>query len=163
MTRVRGAIHLPAHSQYLDMEANAPCMLASSTGTGHDTVLACAVWSADGRLLFGETVRFRMFTHADRLWRHLHKLTINDILDSILERQLHRGRGARLFVRAGGAHVGQLLSLADIHLQIARLGMDAHDLVLVHVVARAREEGATVLNLGDCKRGRSASFERDEV
>merc|ERR1719454_1481844 len=107
--------------------------------------------------------RLGVLAHADRVGRDLDKLTVDDILDGVLEGELHRRRRLRLLIRARRAHVGQLLRLADVDLEVVLLGVDADDLVLVHLVARLGEERATVLHLGDRIRRRRARLEGEHV
>ena len=72
--------------------------------------------------------------HAHLLRRDLDELALDDVLDGVLERE----RLGRIEVfghlRACGAHVGELLDLARVDLEVARLGGDADDLVLVDLV-----------------------------
>ena len=72
--------------------------------------------------------------HAHLLRRDLDELALDDVLDGVLERE----RLGRIEVfghlRACGAHVGELLDLARVDLEVSRLGGDADDLVLVDLV-----------------------------
>src|SRR5438093_12387239 len=68
---------------------------------------------------------------ADRGRGHLDQLVLVDELERLLERQLAEGDEPHCFVRAGCAHVRQLLFAGhvDVHIGVPRVLADAHSLV----------------------------------
>jgi hypothetical protein len=52
------------------------------------------------RLLLTEAALLRVLAHTNGVWCHLDELTRDNVLDGVLKRELHRGGGGRLLVRA---------------------------------------------------------------
>src|SRR4051812_40990864 len=75
------------------------------------------------------------FAQPHRVRRHLDALVLAHELQRLVERQLARRHEADEDVRGGGAHVGQVLLLHRIDVQILRAGVLAHDHALVHIFA----------------------------
>ena len=83
-----------------------------------------------------------------------HELIVLDVLQSLLKRELYGGREDYLLVRSGGAHVGELLGLADVDVQVPFPCVLADYLPAVVLLARLHEEAAAVQQLvygvGNC-------------
>src|SRR4026207_880390 len=114
-------------------------------------------------------LRERHLAQADIAGRHLDALVLTDELERLLEQERPLGDQARELLRVRLAHVGELLLLRRVHLDV--LGSRALDRAhaLVGVLARAdehrpallereeRERRAHALAVGDERTGRAGA------
>src|SRR6476646_2114154 len=77
----------------------------------------------------------------------LHALVLAAELQGLLERELARGHDLLEVVRAGGAHVGELLLLGDVDVHVVGAGVLADDHALVDLGARLGEQRAALLEV----------------
>src|SRR5206468_1990847 len=103
-----------------------------------------------------------LLAQAQRLRGDLEKLVLADPLEALLEIHDARWGQAHALVRGGGAHVGQLLFLGDVDVEIAVPAVLPHDLPLVHRLAWPHEEHPTRLEMVDGVGGGASSAVRDE-
>jgi hypothetical protein len=85
----------------------------------------------------------RTFSQANGFRRHLNHLIIPDELNGPLQGHGEDRRQDNRVILAGGPHVGELLGLAGIHVQIAVPVMLSDDHSLVHRIAGAHKELST--------------------
>src|SRR5712691_2227612 len=86
---------------------------------------------------------------AERLGRHLEQLVLADPLEALLEAHA-AGRGQLDgLVRGGRAHVGELLLLGDVDVDVGLARVLADDLALVDLDAGPDEHGAARLEVVD--------------
>ena len=79
--------------------------------------------------------------------RDFHELIFLDIFQRFLQGELDGRRQDDLVVGARGAHVGELLGLADVDVQVALTGVLADDHAAVDFLARLDKEAAAVQEL----------------
>ena len=84
--------------------------------------------------------------------RHLDALVVADELERLVERELLGRDQAHQLVRGRGAHVGELLLLDRVHVEIVRARVLADDAALVDLVAGRREERAALLQIEERER-----------
>ena len=76
-----------------------------------------------------------------------HELILLDVLQCLLQGELDGGGQDDLLVRPGSAHVGELLGLADVDVQIPLAGVLAHDHAAVDLLTGLHEKAAAVQQL----------------
>src|SRR5471030_2575884 len=81
-----------------------------------------------------------LLTETDRKRRHLDQFILADEFDGLLQVQDARRHQADAFVRGGGAHVGELLLLDDVDVQIGIAGVFADDHAFIDLNARRQEK-----------------------
>jgi hypothetical protein len=64
------------------------------------------------------SMRCSILAQADGLRGHLHELVVADELDGLLQVQQHRRHQPDGFVGRGSAHVGELLLLDDVDVEV---------------------------------------------
>src|SRR5215210_5337575 len=79
----------------------------------------------------------------------LDQLVLADVLQGVFEGHLAHGRQVEGVVGAGGAHVGELLVLAHVDVQVVLATVLAHDHADVHLGCRRDEEAAALLKFPD--------------
>src|SRR6266581_2547724 len=89
-------------------------------------------------------------------------LVVVDPLEALFERQEARWRQLDRNVRAGGAHVGQVLLAADLHDHVALARVLADHLAAVDLVAGPEEENGALLQRLDGVGGRLSAFFGDQ-
>ena len=99
---------------------------------------------------------------ADGLGRDLEQLVVGEELKALLQTHLLGRDEAQGVVRAGGAHIRQLLLLADVDRDVLLLGGLADDHTLVHIDARADEQHAALLRVEEAVGNGRARFGGDE-
>src|SRR6478609_10626374 len=89
----------------------------------------------------------------DRLGRDLDALVLAAELQRLLQAEPARGHQALEHLGAGGAHVGELLLLADVDVHVLRAGVLADDHALVDLGGRVEEHHAALLQVehGVCR------------
>jgi hypothetical protein len=91
----------------------------------------------------------RALAQAERLRRDLEQLVLADPLQALLEVHGARRRELDAVVRRGGAHVGELLFLGDVDVEVVVAAILADDLALVDRLARPHEHRAARLQIVD--------------
>src|SRR5918996_4899886 len=77
----------------------------------------------------------RALAEAERLGRDFEELVLADPLQALLEVHDARRRQLDALVRRRRAHVGELLLLGDVHVEVVVARVLAHDLALVDLLA----------------------------
>src|SRR3954451_5289467 len=90
---------------------------------------------------------------ADALRRHLDALVLADELERLLEREWARRDQPHQLVGGRRAHVGQLLLLRGVHVEVVLARVLADDHPFVEVGPRRDEERAALLQAGDREGG----------
>src|SRR5271157_4645229 len=103
-----------------------------------------------------------LLAQADGLRRHFHVFAVADELDGLFQVQDSRGHQADGFVGGGGAHVGELLFLDDVDVEVGFLGVLAHDHAFVDFGAGGDEDFAAFLKVENGIAGDSAGAVRYE-
>ena len=99
---------------------------------------------------------------AQVLGRDLKQLVVGEELEALLQAHLLGRDKAQRVVRAGSAHVRELLLLAHVDRDVLLLGGLTDDHTLVHVDARADEQHAALLRVEEAIGDRGAGLGRDE-
>src|SRR6185369_14230507 len=99
---------------------------------------------------------------AQRLGRDLEQLVLADPFQALLEVHAARGRELDALVRRRGAHVGQLLFLRDVDVEVVVAGVLPDDLALVDRLPGADEHRAARLQIVDRIAGGPAGPVRDQ-
>src|SRR5215510_13625760 len=94
---------------------------------------------------------------AERFRRDLQQFVLADPLEALLEVHDARRRELDALVGRGGAHVGELLFLRDVHVQVVVAGVLADDLALVDRLPGRHEHRAARLEVVDGVAGRLAA------
>src|SRR4029077_608312 len=89
----------------------------------------------------------------DRSRCHLDAFVVTDEFERLLERERAGWDQPDELVRRGRPHVGQLLRLRRVDVEILASRVLAHDHPLVELVARRDEERAALLQVLDCEAG----------
>mmetsp|Transcript_6683 Transcript_6683/g.14005 ORF Transcript_6683/g.14005 Transcript_6683/m.14005 type:complete len:319 (+) Transcript_6683:212-1168(+) len=87
----------------------------------------------------------RILRHPELRRRDLQYLVGRQVLDAGVEGHLDGGRDARGDALVGRSHVGELLGLADVDLEVAGALVDADDHALVHVLPRLHHQLPPIL------------------
>src|SRR3954451_16139107 len=101
--------------------------------------------------------------HPDRMRCDLDALVLANELQRLVERELAGGHEPHQDVRGGGAHVGQVLLLHRVDVQILLAGVLAHDHALVDVLAGLDEQRAALLQVEQREARRLALAIGDEA
>mmetsp|Transcript_9679 Transcript_9679/g.21608 ORF Transcript_9679/g.21608 Transcript_9679/m.21608 type:complete len:202 (-) Transcript_9679:420-1025(-) len=114
--------------------------------------------------LFLTSINFVLrLQHSNGIRRDLDKLIAKDILHGSLKCQLlGRSQLDRVVLRSC-ADVCQMLLPTDVHLEVTFVCVHPDDLVLVHVIARLREEIAPARSLFQPVRGGDALLTREQT
>ena len=94
--------------------------------------------------------------------RDFKQLVVGEELKALLQTHLPGRDKAQRVVAAAGAHIRQLLLLADVHGDVLLLRRDPHDHALVDVDARADEQYAALLCVKETVGNGFARLGRDE-
>ena len=120
---------------------------------------ACGVRSDAGAL---RAVQLDL-AQANRLGRHLDALVVADELERLLERERARRDQPDQLVGRRGAHVGELLRLRRVHVEVFAARVLADDHSLVQLIGRLDEERAALLEVLDREAGRLSAAVGDEA
>src|SRR5882757_5957444 len=120
---------------------------------GSGLALALALRGGTGAFRGGELD----LAQANRLGRHLDAFVVADELQRLLERERAGRDQADQVVRAGSSHVGQLLRLRGVDVEVIATRALADDHALVELVGRRNEERAALLEVLDREPGRLAA------
>src|SRR5207344_145374 len=104
----------------------------------------------------------RDLAQADVVRRHLDALILSDELERLLEHERPLGDQPRELLRVRLAHVGELLLLRGVDVDVLGAGVLAHDHPFVHVLARPDEHGPSLLECEQRERGAHALSICDE-
>ena len=103
-----------------------------------------------------------LFADAHALGRDLEQLVVRNEFQRRFDRHLARRDQAQRVVRAGGAHVGELLFLAHVDRHIVSARVLSNDHALVHLCAWADEQRAALLCIEQSVAYGFAGFEGDQ-
>src|SRR5687767_8628860 len=83
----------------------------------------------------------------EALGRDLDELIVADVLDRVVEAQDARSLQPERLLRRGRADIGQVLALADVHLQVAVANVLADDHAFIDLYRRHDEELPALLGV----------------
>ena len=114
---------------------------------------ACGSWSGLGYCFFRAFGAFAVvwieeeFAQADGFWRDFEQFVVLDVGEGFFEGHADRGREAHGFVLAGGADVGELFALEQVHFEIVVARVFADDHALIDFPARLDHHRAAIFQI----------------